>query len=122
MVRFSSSKTSDCCPKKGSRSYRIVRFQLNKRQQTDGDGNPELDRSGDPVISAWVSCRPATLFNTPDLKGMNPEAKASLDRLIQEQLDEISDDALHSVLPAQRDMRNLVRFPMKSRNGWGLLI
>ena len=45
-------------------------------------GNPELDRSGDPVISAWVSCRPAMLFNTHDLKGMNPEVKASLDRLI----------------------------------------
>ena len=53
---------------------------------------------------------------------MNPEVKASLDRLIQDQLAEISDGALHSVLPAQRDLRNLVRFPMKSRNCWGLLI
>ena len=40
------------------------------------------------------------LFNTHDLKGMNPEVKASLDRLIQQQLGEVPDVALQSLLPA----------------------
>ena len=80
------AKQRQWCPKKGSRSVRIVRPQLNKREQIDDAGKPVLDTTGDPVVAAWVSYRPAKVFNFSDLKGMNDEAQSALDAFIKEQL------------------------------------
>ena len=80
------AKQHDWCPKKGSRSVRIVRPQLNKREQIDDACKPVLDSNGDAVVAAWISYRPATVFNFNDLKGMNPQAQAALEVFIQEQL------------------------------------
>ena len=87
------AKQHHWCPKKGSRSVRIVRPQLNKREQIDDAGKPVLDGNGDAVVAAWVSYRPATVFNFNDLKGMNPEAQAALELFIQEQLGDAPDVA-----------------------------
>ena len=80
------AKQHKWCPQKGSRSVRIVRPQLNKREQTDDAGKPVLDNNGDAVVAAWVSYRPATVFNFNDLKGMTPEAQSALDDFIAAQL------------------------------------
>lgn len=85
------AKQRQWCPQKGSRSVRIVRPQINKREQMTTDGKPVLDGNGDAVVAAWVSYRPATVFNFNDLKGMNPEAQASLESFIQEQLGDAPD-------------------------------
>ena len=86
-------KQRDWCPKKGSRSVRIVRPQLNKREQTGDSGKPVIDGNGDAVVAAWISYRPATVFNFNDLKGMNLEAQAAIELFIQEQLGDAPDVA-----------------------------
>ena len=80
------AKQRQWCPQKGSRSVRIVRPQLNKRDQTNADGTPVLDSSGNPVVAAWISYKAATVFNMHDLKGMNAEAQSALDDFIATQL------------------------------------
>lgn len=80
------AKQRQWCPQKGSRSVRIVRPQINKREQTNADGIPVLDSSGDPVVAAWISYKAATVFNMRDLKGMNAEAQSALDDFIATQL------------------------------------
>ena len=80
------AKQRDWYPKKGSRSVRIVRSQLNKCEQTGDSGKPVLDGYGDAVVAARISYRSATVFNFNDLKGMNLEAQAAIELFIQEQL------------------------------------
>ncbi len=70
-------------PKKGCRAVRIVRPQLNKREQTDDAGKPVLDSNGDAVVSAWISYKPVCVFNAMDLVGTDDEAQVSLLASIQ---------------------------------------
>lgn len=80
------AKQHQWCPQKGSRSVRIVRPQINKREQMTADGKPVLDGNGDPVVAAWISYKAATVFNMQDLRGMNAEAQSALDAFIASQL------------------------------------
>lgn len=82
----SQAKQEGWCPKKGSRAVRILRPQLNQREQTNADGKPVVDSNGDAVVSAWVSYRPVAVFNANDLKGMTDETQASLDARIKQAL------------------------------------
>jgi antirestriction protein ArdC len=56
-------------PRKGSQGCYVVRPQLNKREQQDEQGKPVTGPDGTPLISAWVSYKPACVFNVQDLQG-----------------------------------------------------
>ena len=73
-------------PKKGSKGVRILRPQLNSREMVDGDGKPQLDGEGQPLVSAWVSYKPVVVFNASDLTGGNDEATAELNKRIATEL------------------------------------
>ena len=65
-------------PRKGSKAVRIVRPQLNKREQTDAAGQPVTGPDGSPLIAAWVSFKPVAVFNAADLVGHDEETAATL--------------------------------------------
>jgi antirestriction protein ArdC len=73
-------------PRKGSRAVRIVRPQLNQREQTDANGSPVLDASGNAVIAAWVSFKLVCVFNAADLTSNDADASASLTEAIRDAL------------------------------------
>lgn len=56
-------------PKKGSSGCYVLRPQLNKREQQDENGKPVLGPDGKPLMAAWVSYKPACVFNVADLQG-----------------------------------------------------
>ena len=76
------AKTVGWFPKKGSKGVRILRPQLNSREITDGDGKPQLDGEGQPLVSAWVSYKPVVVFNASDLIGGDDAATAELNKRI----------------------------------------
>ena len=83
-------------PRKGSKGCYILRPQLNRREQTDEQGQPILGPDGTPQVAAWVSYKPVCIFNASDLVGTTPEAQASLDARIAEAMGasaSLSDDA-----------------------------
>ena len=65
-------------PRKGSKACRIVRPQLNKREQTDAAGQPVTGPDGSPMVSAWVSFKPVAVFNAADLVGHDDETAGTL--------------------------------------------
>jgi antirestriction protein ArdC len=69
-------------PRKGSKGCYVLRPQLNKRAQEDEQGNPITGPDGTPLISAWVSYKPACVFNVADLVGGTEEAQQQLDARI----------------------------------------
>jgi antirestriction protein ArdC len=71
-------------PKKGSKAVRIVRPQLNKREEKDANGQPIKGPDGSPMIAAWVSYKPCAVFNAADLKGVTEEEDAALQARIRE--------------------------------------
>lgn len=88
-IGSAQAKSEGWHPKKGSRSVRILRPQLNKREVLDDDGKKKLDSNGDPEISAWVSYKVVPVFNASDIQGSTPEAQAELDRRIEEALGQV---------------------------------
>lgn len=71
-------------PRKGCKAVRIVRPQLNKREETDEQGRPVTGPDGSPLISAWVSYKPCAVFNAADLVGADEAAEAALQARIRE--------------------------------------
>jgi antirestriction protein ArdC len=71
-------------PRKGCKAVRIVRPQLNKREQQDESGQPITGRDGSPLIAAWVSYKPCAVFNAADLVGADEAAEAALQARIRE--------------------------------------
>lgn len=71
-------------PRKGSKACRIVRPQLNQRQQTDENGKPATNPDGSPVVAAWVSFKPVAVFNVADLTGHDEESAETLAAAIAE--------------------------------------
>ena len=65
-------------PRKGCKATRIVRPQLNKREQTDANGQPVTGPDGSPMVAAWVSFKPVCVFNAADLQGHDEETAAAL--------------------------------------------
>ena len=69
-------------PRKGSKGCYVLRPQLNKRQMEDESGQPLLQPDGQPSIAAWVSYKPACVFNVSDLVGSDEGSQQSLDAAI----------------------------------------
>lgn len=65
-------------PRKGSKAVRIVRPQLNKREQTDENGKPATGPDGTVLVAAWVSYKPCAVFNAADLVGKDEASAAAL--------------------------------------------
>lgn len=53
-------------PKKGTKAVRIIRPQLNKREDDNGE------------LKSWVSYKPVAVFNAADLTGANTETSDTL--------------------------------------------
>lgn len=88
-VGFGAAKAKGWQVKKGSKSVRILRPQLNKKEQTGDDGKPVIDAStGEALISAWVSYKVVPLFNASDLTATG-EAAESLDQAIRSALGQV---------------------------------
>ncbi|MDM7953262.1 MAG: ArdC family protein, partial [Cyanobium sp. CZS 25K] len=64
---FAEAKKLGIFPKKGTRSVRILRPQLQSSEKEGSDG--------EPVLRSWASYRPVPVFNACDLEG---EALAGL--------------------------------------------
>jgi len=71
-------------PRKGCKSVRIVRPQLNKREHQDDNGQPVTGPDGTALISAWVSYKPCAVFNAADLVGTDEAAESALQARIRE--------------------------------------
>jgi len=63
------AKANGWYPKKGSSGCYVLRPQLNKREREDENGKPVMGPDGQPEIVAWVSYKPACVFNVGDLQG-----------------------------------------------------
>jgi antirestriction protein ArdC len=68
-VGLGQAKQQGWYPRKGSQGCYVLRPQLNKREQEDENGKPVVGPDGQPLISAWVSYKPACVFNVADLQG-----------------------------------------------------
>lgn len=64
------AKAEGWFPRKGCSAVRIVRPQLNKREEQQADGSTEL--------RSWVSYRVVPVFNAADLVGATDETAAAL--------------------------------------------
>jgi len=65
-------------PRKGSSAVRIVRPQLNQREQVDEQGEVVRTPEGDALINRWVSYKVVPVFNAADLTSADPAAEAAL--------------------------------------------
>lgn len=76
------AKAEGWFPRKGSKGCYVLRPQLNKREETDDNGKPVIGPDGQPLITAWVSYKPACVFNVADLVGGTEEAQQQLEARI----------------------------------------
>jgi len=76
------AKTEGWFPRKGSKGCYVLRPQLNKREQTDDNGKPITGPDGTVLVSAWVSYKPACVFNVADLVGGDDASQAALNAQI----------------------------------------
>lgn len=83
-IGASQAKARGWWPRKGSKAVRIVRPQLNKREETDDNGKPATGPDGSVLITAWVSYKPCAVFNAADLVGTDETAEAALQARISE--------------------------------------
>jgi antirestriction protein ArdC len=60
----------------------VLRPQLNKRAQEDENGQPVKGPDGEPLTVAWVSYKPACVFNVADLVGGDEASQAALEAAI----------------------------------------
>ena len=72
------AKAKGWFPRKGSKGCYVLRPQLNKRELEDENGKPLLQPNGEPSVAAWVSYKPACVFNVADLVGGTEEARQAL--------------------------------------------
>jgi antirestriction protein ArdC len=76
------AKAQGWFPRKGCSAVRIVRPQLNQREQVDSDGAPLRSAEGETITSCWVSYKIVPVFNAADLVGTSPEAQQTLEAAI----------------------------------------
>ena len=76
------AKAKGWFPRKGSKGCYVLRPQLNKRQLEDENGQPLLSPDGSPSIAAWVSYKPACVFNVADLVGGDEASQQALNDAI----------------------------------------
>jgi antirestriction protein ArdC len=82
------AKANGWFPRKGSSAVRIVRPQLNERDQCDEQGNVLVSPDGDPLTTSWVSYKVVPVFNAADLVAATPEAQQGLTAAIASALDQ----------------------------------
>jgi antirestriction protein ArdC len=76
------AKAEGWFPRKGSKGCYVLRPQLNKREQQDEQGQPITGPDGSPLVAAWVSYKPACVFNVADLVGGDEASQAALEARI----------------------------------------
>lgn len=69
-------------PRKGSKGCYVLRPQLNKRELEDENGQKLLQPDGTPSVTAWVSYKPACVFNVADLVGGDEASQQALDAAV----------------------------------------
>lgn len=77
-VGIAQAKQKGWFPRKGSQGCYVLRPQLNKREDKDDNGETRKGPDGLPLISAWVSYKPACVFNVADLKGGDDASEDAL--------------------------------------------
>jgi len=75
---YAQAKELGWKPQKGSKACIIIRPQFNQREELDEDGHPQVDANGEPMITTWVSYKPAAVFNAADLHGNGIEEAITL--------------------------------------------
>ena len=76
------AKAKGWFPRKGSKGCYVLRPQLNKRELEDENGKPLLGPDGTPSVAAWVSYKPACVFNVADLVGGDDASQQALEAAI----------------------------------------
>ena len=76
------AKAQGWFPRKGCSAVRIVRPQLNQREQVDSDGAPLRSAEGETLTTSWVSYKIVPVFNAADLTATSPEAQQALEAAI----------------------------------------
>ena len=76
------AKAKGWFPRKGSSAVRIIRPQLNQRDQLDASGGVVLSPEGETITTSWVSYKVVPVFNAADLVGTSPEAQQTLEAAI----------------------------------------
>ena len=76
------AKAQGWFPRKGSKGCYVLRPQLNQRALEGEDGKPLLQPNGEPSITAWVSYKPACVFNVSDLVGGDEASQQALEAAI----------------------------------------
>jgi len=82
-VGGSQAKAHNWWPRKGCKSVRIVRPQVNR--YTDEAENLQTGET-ESITRSWVSYKPCAVFNAADLVGGDEEAEAALQARIREAL------------------------------------
>lgn len=77
------AKSRSWWPRKGCKAVRIVRPQLNKHEKHDDNGKPIAGPDGCPVVAAWVSYKPCSVFNAADLVAHDAEAAVALAAVVE---------------------------------------
>lgn len=81
-VGLAQAKAEGWYPRKGSTGAYVLRPQVNKRELTGDDGAPLVGADGAPSVAAWVSYKPACVFNVADLVGNTPDTQFKLEACI----------------------------------------
>jgi len=84
------AKAKGWYPRKGSQGCYVLRPQLNRRQLEDENGQPLLQPNGEPSIAAWVSYKPACVFNVAELVGRDEAAQQALEAAIAQALGNVT--------------------------------
>ena len=85
------ARSINCLPKKGSRSARILQPLLREFE------TKELDENGDAKKAQYMSYKCVPVFNVQDIRGLDDQASAKLEKLI--------DDAVLTAKPRELDVR-----------------
>ena len=75
-IGSSQARPNGWFPRRGSKSVRIIRPQVNKYTE-------ECPATGDEITNQWVSFKPVPVFNAHDLVGKCEESQAALDDAIR---------------------------------------
>ena len=77
-----AKKEFNCVPRKGSKAARIVRPNPIRIDAKDDNGNPILDKEGNPEFYMKMTFKGATVFNIADLVGLDEKSQEKLDQKI----------------------------------------